>query len=443
MMARALLTVPRESHVKSLLEATREPALHAAAAQGEEEVCKALLASWGEPNLRDWGNNTPLHRAAEAGHHGVIGSLVLKGADIHATNFLQETPLHLAASKGHTLCISELFLGGADKDMVDEEDQTPLFRAAKNNHVGAVEELLAAGANRGIRADNNYSPFEIAAHSGYVTIVKAFFLEADSSEVHATDDDGYTALHCCVSVIDEPVGDNGDTVRVLLEAGADVDAKTTEDSNCDTPLLVAVDRRIAPIGAIRALLEGGANVNARDVFDQTPLHVACARSSVNGVEFLLSWGADEKLTDVDGETPADAIGNVDTEEETPPDVTDAPEDNRGKDEEIEVDNQRIRQMLARAPADRSWRRRRWLVLSRSCPTKVQISNTNSSSNISSSSSSSSSDGLSAEVVSVSCNDLGGDDKEPEDQRTVNWRDLVVRLVGLETDVLFRLVVGFV
>ncbi|CAN0386547.1 unnamed protein product [Ectocarpus sp. 8 AP-2014] len=433
-MARTLLTVPRKSDAKSLLGAKREPALHAAAAQGEEEVCKALMASGADPNLRDRGNNSPLHRAAEAGHHGVIGSLLLKGPDIHATNDLQETPLHLAASKGHTLCISELFLGGADKDVVDEEDQTPLFRAAENNHVGAVEKLLAAGANRGIRADNNYSPFEIAAHSGYVTIVKAF-LDADSTEVHVTDDGGYTALHCCVSVIDEPVGDNGDTVRVLLEAGADVDAKTTEDSNCDTPLLVAVDRRIAPIGAIRALLEGGANVNARDEFDQTPLHVACARSSVNGVEFLLRWGADEKLTDVDGETPADTIGSFNGIEETPPDVTDAPEENRGNDEEIEADQQRIRQKLARAPADRSWRRRGWLVLSRSCPTKVQISNKSSSS-------SSSSDDLSAEVVSVSCKGLGGDDKETEDQRTVNWRDLVVRLVGLETDVLFRLVVGF-
>ncbi|CAN0198480.1 unnamed protein product, partial [Ectocarpus sp. 4 AP-2014] len=421
-MARTLLTVPRKPDVNSLLGAKREPALHAAAAQGEEEVCRALIALGADPNLRDRGNNSPLHRAAEAGHHGVIGSLLLKGADMHATNYLQETPLHLAASKGHTLCISELFLGGVDKDVVDEEDRTPLFRAAENNHVGAVEKLLAAGANRGIRADNNYSPFEMAAHSGCVTIVRAF-IDADSSEVHATDDGGYTALHCCVSDIDGPVGDNGDTVRVLLEAGADVDAKTTEDGNCDTPLLVAVDRRIAPIGAIRALLEGGANVNARDVFDQTPLHVACARSSVNGVEFLLCWGADEKLTDVDGETPADAIGNVDSEEETPPDVTDAPEENRGKDEEIEADQQRIRQMLARAPADRSWRRRRWLVLSRSCPTKVQISNTNSSSNISNSSSS---DCLPAEVVRVSCNELGGDDKETEDQKTVNWRDLVVR-----------------
>ncbi|CAM9687723.1 unnamed protein product, partial [Ectocarpus sp. 8 AP-2014] len=108
------------------------------------------------------------------------------------------TPLHLAASEGHTLCISELLLGGAEKHVDDYEAETPLFTAAENNHLGGVEKLLfiAAGANPGIRANNDYSPLEIASTSGHATIVKAF-LEKDSSGVDATDENGYTALHCC------------------------------------------------------------------------------------------------------------------------------------------------------------------------------------------------------------------------------------------------------
>ncbi|CAN0447433.1 unnamed protein product, partial [Ectocarpus fasciculatus] len=254
---------------------------------------------------------------------------------------LQETPLHLAAFKGHTLCISELLLGGADKDMVDYEGETPLFKAAVNNHLEAVAELLAAGANSGIR-DNirYYSPLDIAAISGHATIVKAF-LDKDSSAVHATDQHGYTALHYCatVRIVGQPVGDNGDAVRVLLEAGADVNAKTTgDDPNCcDTPLHLAVNRRTASIGTIRALLEGGANVNSHNKYERTPLHIACSRSSTAAVELLLRWGADEKLTDEDGTTPEDKIGAV--------------YHHGNNNEEIEVDNQRIRHMLARAPAD--------------------------------------------------------------------------------------------
>ncbi|CAN0409324.1 unnamed protein product, partial [Ectocarpus fasciculatus] len=332
-MVRALLAAGARSDVNVLFGAKRESALHVAAARGAEDSCKALMIAGADPNLRDSEEYSPLHRAAEAGHHGVVGILLLKGANIDATNDLQETPLHLAASKGHTLCISELLLGGAAKDMVDYEGQTPLFKAAENNHLEAVAELLAAGANSGIRANNRYSPLEIAAYSGHATIVKAF-LDKDSSAVHATDQHGYTALHCCAPQYFEgkPVGDNGDAVRVLLEAGADVNAKTTDYASCKTPLHIAVNRRIASIGTILALLEGGANVNSRDGYEQTPLHVACSLSSAAAVELLLRWGADEKLTDENGDTPEHTIG--------------AMHHHGNNNEEIEVDNQRIRHMLA-------------------------------------------------------------------------------------------------
>ncbi|CAM9878530.1 unnamed protein product [Ectocarpus fasciculatus] len=368
-----------------------------------------------KPDLRDWIGVSPLHLAAEAGHHGVVGSLLLKGADVNARSDLQETPLHLAASKGHTLCMSELLLGGADKDVVDYEGETPLFRVAGNNHLEAVEKLLAAGANSGIRTNYDYSPLDNAANRGHATIVKAF-LDEDSSAVHATDYRGWTALHYCVFEPDGPVHDNDDAVRVLLKAGADANSKTNSSDGCYTPLHVAANHRLESIGTIRALLEGGANVNWRKRNEGTPLHTACRRSSVAGVEILLRWGADEKLTDDGGNTPTDVIG--------------ASSENGNNDEEIEVDNQRIRQMLARAPADRSWRRRGWLVLSRSCPTRVQIANGRSRGT-----------SCSAKVVRVSdeSSDRG---REETDEMMVDLRDLVGRLVGLEADGLFRLVVGF-
>ncbi|CAN0211693.1 unnamed protein product [Ectocarpus fasciculatus] len=174
---------------------------------------------------------------------------------------------------------------------------------------------------------------------------------------------------------------------------------------------------MASIGTIRALLEGGANVNSRNKYEQTPLHMACSRSSAAAVELLLRWGADEKLTDEDGTTPGDEIG--------------AMPHYGNNNEEIEVDNQRIRHMLARAPADRSWRRRGWLVLSRSCPTRVQIANGRNRST-----------SCSAKVARVSGEGSGGGGEETEDEMMVAWRDLVGRLVGLEADGLFRLVVGF-
>ncbi|CAN0466788.1 unnamed protein product [Ectocarpus sp. 12 AP-2014] len=144
------------------------------------------------------------------------------------------------------------------------------------------------------------------------------------------------------------------------------------------------------------------------------------RSNVAAVELLLRWGADEKLTSDDGDTPADVIGAA---------------DQAGNMSDKESDNQRILRMLARAPADKSWRRRSWLVLSRYHPTRVEIELENGSN-------SSISEGCSSKVAKISGEDSSRDDEETEDQMIVDWRDLVGRLVGLEADSVFRLVVGF-
>ncbi|CAN0509764.1 unnamed protein product [Ectocarpus sp. 12 AP-2014] len=114
----------------------------------------------------------------------------------------------------------------------------------------------------------------------------------------------------------------------------------------------------------------------------------------------------------------------------PADVIGVCQPNGLDNEEREVGIQRIRRILARAPADRSWRRRGWLVLSRSCPTRVQIANGSRSS------------GNSAKMARVSGESSSRDDEETEDRMVADLGDLVGRLVGLEANGLFRLVVGF-
>ncbi|CAM9977341.1 unnamed protein product, partial [Ectocarpus sp. 8 AP-2014] len=413
-MVRALLKAGATDGVNVLFGGERESALHVAAARGAEDSCRALMIAGADPNVRDQRKHSPLHRAAGAGHHRVAGMLLLNRAYVHAKTASQQTPLHLAASEGQALCISELLLGGADKDVVDRHGKTPLFKAAENNHLEAVKKLLAFGANCGMFSNNPRTcPFRVAANRGHADVLKAL-LDKGIIEVDTIDGRGGAALHYAAAV-----RNNGDAVRALLGAGADVEVKSTTDS-CFTPLHVAVNRRIASGGAIHALLEGGANVNARTPRDETPPHVACRHSRVSGVELLLRWGADEKLTNNVGKTPAA--------------VTGALQQDGLNNEEPEADNQRIRRMLTRAPADRSWRRRGWLVLSRSCPTRVQVANGSSSSN--------NDNGNSAKVARVIGEGSSRDDEETEDHMMVELGDLVGRLVELEADGLFRLVVGF-
>ncbi|CAB1098010.1 unnamed protein product [Ectocarpus sp. CCAP 1310/34] len=339
--------------------------------RGADDASKALVMAGADPNLGNADGDSPLHLAAEAGHHRVIVILLLrkKAQAAAPRNVFLETPRQIAAAMGHTLCISELLMGGADRDVDDGKGETPLFKAAANNHLGAIQELLAAGADQSILTMSYRSPLQAAA-----------------SRVDATDNRGWTALHCA-AYFDRPVHDNGDAVRALLEAGADVNVKNDAHVSDDifTPLHVAVSRPMASICTIRALLEGWADVNVRDDCNQTPLHVACMWGDLSGVELLLRWGADEMLKKNRVDTPADVIGVWGDEDRN--------------DEEIEADNQRIRPVLARAAADRSWHRRDWLVLSRSCPTRVHIACRSSSS----------SSGSSSKVARVSVDDSDGND----------------------------------
>ncbi|CAN0596428.1 unnamed protein product, partial [Ectocarpus sp. 12 AP-2014] len=68
-----------------------ESALHAAAARGAEDSCRALMIAGSDPNLRDRRQRSPLHVAAGAGHRRVIGILLLKGSDVDAETAYGET----------------------------------------------------------------------------------------------------------------------------------------------------------------------------------------------------------------------------------------------------------------------------------------------------------------------------------------------------------------
>ena len=141
------------------------------------------------------------------------------------------------------------------------------------------------------------------------------------------------------------------------------------------------------------------------------------------------------LVTEDGNTPADEVGKWEPGDEEEDDVDEEGEPLEPfKDEERKADDQRIRHMLVRAPADRAWRRRGWLLLARYCPAKMQLAHNNDSGGggggfcISSESST---------KTAKAC--YGGDRSRRE---TADLARLVGRVVGLDVEGVFRFVVGF-
>ncbi|CBJ33008.1 ankyrin repeat domain protein [Ectocarpus siliculosus] len=131
-----------------------------------------------------------------------------------------------------------------------------------------------------------------------------------------------------------------DVIACLVGAGAHTEVR---DRNNDTPLLLAA--WLGHATAIAKLLASGARVDA-DGIPRSALHCACMQGHAACVSELLRGGADETVEDEDGNSPAQVIGTMSESLERAEDIV------------------LIREMLRRAPADRAWRRRGWLVMLR-------------------------------------------------------------------------------
>jgi ankyrin repeat protein len=112
-------------------------------------------------------------------------------------------------------------------------------------------------------------------------------LADDPGFVHATDENGATALHHAAA--------RGyvEVVDVLLRAGAAVDAREQDD---ETPLHYAAWRRRVEVG--RLLVAGGADLEARNRWGRTPLLIAARETGhVETARLLIDAGADVNARD--------------------------------------------------------------------------------------------------------------------------------------------------
>ncbi|MEJ2111162.1 MAG: ankyrin repeat domain-containing protein [Acidobacteriota bacterium] len=148
-----------------------------------------------------------------------------------------------AAMLGDSDEVRRLIKMGVDVNLITDNEATPLILASQNGHAEIVRLLLDAGANA------NANPFKYTPHSDY----EVSYTPADLLPVVHQSEIVYeaTALHTASR--------NGHTeiVKLLLEAGANVDATGNDDV---TALHAASQNGHAEI--VELLLEAGANVNA-------------------------------------------------------------------------------------------------------------------------------------------------------------------------------------
>ncbi|CAM9848932.1 unnamed protein product, partial [Ectocarpus sp. 13 AM-2016] len=340
----ALLRAGAQPDVNVVSVSSKRSALYTATVCGHEDAARRLVAAGADVDFEDpvhW--NAVLHEAILGGHIQLVNDLVLVGPDLDSRDEYGCTPLHVATITGLDRVMSTLLLKDeVYTDALDDNGVTPLMEACWFGHLSVVNALLTAGADVTIRDNSGYSALDSASKFGHIDVIGA--LLRYGVDVNACGDDVFSPLHLAAQ------RDQADAINALIQAGADIES--SEGCSLAPPLFSATDPR--NLKAMNTLLWHGASLTAQDTDGNTPLHLACYRQDKGleaPVDLLLRWGADETAPNSDGKTPADLLDEHDNDND------------RTTCSEAEIEQ--VRLLLARAPADRAWRGRCWLVMLRS------------------------------------------------------------------------------
>ncbi|MCK5652126.1 MAG: ankyrin repeat domain-containing protein, partial [Gemmatimonadetes bacterium] len=272
---------------------------------------------------------------------------VVLGGALSACSPAQPTgDIHEAAKSGDVTRVTSLLT--ADSDLMGSRDgdgRTPLHHSVRGGHLVVTELLLEGGADVGARDAEERTPLHDAADAGDPDAAR--ILLAHGSDVMAREFRGRTPLYLACNW-----GDNLEVVRILVEAGADVNDRTPTrgeeilfstlfygpqeiidyllDSGARLPddersivravyisasngrervfgmaVDLAEDRgldwwedvsmhaaaRGGSVSIASALLAMGGEPDGKNVYGVTPLHIAAEHGRLDFVDFLLDRGA--------------------------------------------------------------------------------------------------------------------------------------------------------
>ena len=224
-----------------------------ARSRGETAEVRALVAGR-DPNARDSHMNRPaLQWSIVLNDARAFRRLLDSKPDLAATDKEGRTALHAAAA----------FAG--------QFDTRPY-----------AEALLARGANANAKAPGGLTALMMAANGKSPAVVELIVARVDRETLNARDQFGRTALASAAFLGEY------ETVHILLENGADVDAADKEGK---TPLMLAAGASHGSEPTVQRLLLAKADPNARDKAGRTALDEAKQNGTPGPVDLLRKAGA--------------------------------------------------------------------------------------------------------------------------------------------------------
>lgn len=249
--------------------------LHAASIGGSVKLIADLVKSGISPNSQDHQGLTPLHFAvAEENVEAVVKLLALQ-ADPNIKSTSLESPLFYAVLKGNLKIAQTLIDGGAQVRQASHRYQTPYLSAAcMTKNFEMLMFLIANGADSGAASASGVYPVAVAAQLGLVDFV-SFLSASNALVINAQDENGLSALHRASEHWQSK------TLESLLKFSQSIenpssiseDRKSKNQHSNDATLLMMAARSGRGEN-VKLLLDQGANIDAKDVIDRGVLPYA-------------------------------------------------------------------------------------------------------------------------------------------------------------------------
>jgi ankyrin repeat protein len=261
-------------------------------------------APYGKRGEKKWGGLTPLLFAAREGDLETVKVLLDAGVDVNQTSEFGWTAL-LAATQNRWYRLGVYLLDrGADPNIANDGGWNPLYLATDNrnieagdyptrkpdmDHLDYIKRLLAAGANPNLRMrsstetrtvftnqwlyEEGATPFLRAAQSGDIVLLK--LLLEHKADPSIPTDHKVTPLMVASGIgwvegvtYEWSKQQTYDTVKLLLDLGADINAQDTLDGR--TALMGAAHKGRNDV--IELLVQRGADLSLRDIGSRDSIH---------------------------------------------------------------------------------------------------------------------------------------------------------------------------
>ncbi|PJD97647.1 MAG: hypothetical protein CK425_03195 [Parachlamydia sp.] len=285
-----------------LVHETLTNPLHLAIKEGREDLASKLILSHAyDLNAPCPSGNTPLYYAIQFNRHKLIQQLVAHGARIDKPINQKNLPaLHFALSRSNQSVLGTLLKCGANPNQQTELGTTPLHVATKLGNKKAMQALVSSRADINQADKLGNTPLHYAVKTKNISITN--ILLSHGADIDRQNSRGLTPLMQSV------VSGNSLLTRFLIRKKARL---TTWDRQQNTLLHAAALRGSSHI--FTAVCEGFIAkgipfpINLQNAERNTALHLAVQGKNPKIIKKLLEAGADKKIINADGLTPADLI----------------------------------------------------------------------------------------------------------------------------------------